>query len=65
MQNDRQHYHMPTRNLTVDASLQARSALGQNFTVMARWKTTYNNNFRDKQHHCNEESKIDFLQACE
>ena len=33
MQNDRQHYHMPTRNLTVDASLQARSALGQNFTV--------------------------------
>ena len=51
MQNDRQHYHMPTRNLTVDASLQARSALGQNFTVMARWKTTYNNNFRDEQRH--------------
>ena len=51
MQNDRQHYHMPTRNLTVEASLQARSALGQNFTVMARWKTTYNNNFRDEQRH--------------
>ena len=31
--------------------MQARSTLGQNLMVMARWQTIYNNGFRDEQRH--------------
>ena len=48
---DRQHFHAPARNFTADASLQARRALGQRLTLVARWQTIYTHRFRDERRH--------------